>query len=203
MIELTELQQDALIEIFNMGVGRAASAMSGIFNEEITMSVPSISFQSRVEAAQLLGAQESQRVCGISQTYKGAFNTDAILIFLEERSLEIVRLMVGESVTDEELTELEQEAMSEIGNIILNSCVGIMANIFNSELQGSLPSYLVGTSQDILSAKDHPDDETVLILHIDFGLQKHQINGYLVFLLDMTAMLNLQQQIDQYLSGLT
>jgi len=203
MLELTELQHDALVEIFNMGVGNAASAMSSIVNEEVTMSVPTITFQSRAEAASILGNKESRRICGISQHYQGAFNTDAILMFPEEKSLEIVRLMVGDSVSMEELTEMEQEAMSEIGNIILNACVGILANIFNHELEGSLPSYLVGSSSEILGAEEKNSQDTVLMLHIDFALESHQIHGYVAFLLDMTAMQDLQQHIDQYLSGLT
>ncbi len=202
MFSLTELQHDALIEIFNMGVGNAARAMSGIVNEEVTMSVPTITFQSRTDAAITLGNKESRNICGISQRYRGAFNTDAILMFPEEKSLEIVRLMVGESVSTEELTEMEQEAMSEIGNIILNACVGILANIFKRELEGSLPSYHVGSSSDILNVDEHSSSDIVMMLHIDFALEKHEIHGYVAFLLDMSAMLDLRQHIDQYLSGI-
>ena len=136
MFELTELQHDALVEIFNMGVGSAANAMSRIVNEEVAMSVPKITFQNRTDAATALGNRESRRISGVSQHYEGSFNTDAILMFPEEKSLEIVRLMVGDAVPMEELTEMEQEAMSEIGNIILNACVGTLANIFNTELHG-------------------------------------------------------------------
>ena len=202
MFSLTELQHDALVEIFNMGVGNAARAMSGIVNEEVTMSVPIITFQSRTDAATTLGNKESRNICGISQQYRGAFNTDAILMFPEEKSLEIVRLMVGESVSTEELTEMEQEAMSEIGNIILNACVGILANIFKRELEGSLPSYHVGSSSDILNVDERSSNDIVMMLHIDFALEKHEIHGYVAFLLDMSAMLDLRQHIDQYLSGI-
>lgn len=203
MLELTELQHDALVEIFNIGVGSAASAMSKLVNEEVTMSVPSINFESRAEAASILDNKESRRICGITQHYQGAFKTDAILMFPEEKSLEIVRLMVGDSVSMEELTEMEQEAMSEIGNIILNACVGNLANTFNLELVGSLPSYLVGSSSAILGTEEKNSQDTVLMLHIDFALESHQIHGYLAFLLDMTAMQDLQQHVDLYLSGLT
>lgn len=201
MFELTELQMDALVEIFNMGVGSAANAMSGIVNEEVSMSVPTITFQNRNEAALTLSNQESRSICGVSQHFQGAFNTDAILMFPEEKSLEIVRLMVGESVSNEELTEMEQEAMSEIGNIILNACVGTLANIFERELQGSLPSYHVGSSNEILSVNDTSSGDLVMMLHIDFSLERHDIRGYVAFLLDMSAMLDLRQHIDQYLSG--
>lgn len=203
MITLTELQHDALVEIFNIGVGQAAASMSGIVNEEVTMSVPSISFLNRAEAAMLLGGKNKQdqlqRICGVSQHYEGAFETEAILMFPEDKSLEIVRLMVGESVPLAELTEMEQEAMSEIGNIILNSCVGTLANLFQRELQGSLPVYHVGTSEEILSASGSAANSVVLMLHIDFILEMHQIHGYVAFILDVSALHDLKEQINLYL----
>ncbi|NHZ81515.1 chemotaxis protein CheC [Massilia sp. CCM 8695] len=197
---LSELQHDALVEIFNIGVGHAAKSMSEIVNEKVTMSVPSISFLNRAEAAEMLGNKDSARVCGVSQHYEGAFKTEAILMFPEDKSLDIVRLMVGESVPLKELTEMEQEALSEIGNIILNSCVGTLANIFAQELSGSLPEYHVGTSEEILSATGGQGDTVVLMLHIDFILEKHQIHGYVAFILDLTALQDLQDQVDRYLA---
>ena len=56
MFNLTDLQHDALVEIFNIGVGHAARAMSEIVNEPVTMSVPSISFLTRAAAAEMLKA---------------------------------------------------------------------------------------------------------------------------------------------------
>ncbi|MES2740082.1 MAG: chemotaxis protein CheC [Pseudomonadota bacterium] len=201
MVQLTELENDALVEIFNIGVGHAAASMSGIVNEEVTMSVPSISFMNRSEAADMLGNKnrEAGRICGVSQHYEGAFSTEAILMFPEDKSLEIVRLMVGDSISLQELSEMEQEAMSEIGNIILNSCVGTLANIFQQELHGSLPVYHVGTSEQILHSSGGLADTVVLMLHIDFILEKHQIHGYVAFILDVSALHDLKHQVNQYL----
>ena len=200
MFNLTELQHDALVEIFNIGVGHAARSMSEIVNEAVTMSVPSISFLNRADAAAMLGNKDTSRVCGVSQHYQGAFSTEAILMFPEDKSLDIVRLMVGESVPLKELTEMEQEAMSEIGNIILNSCVGTLANILSQELRGSLPEYHVGTSEEILHAGGAQANTVVLMLHIDFILETHQIHGYVAFILDLTALHDLTEQIDRYLA---
>jgi chemotaxis protein CheC len=202
MLILSELENDALIEIFNIGVGQAAAAMSAIVNEAVLMSVPSISFVDRREAARLLDDKDpdAERICGVSQHYEGAFSTKAILMFPEDKSLEIVRLMVGEAVPLEELTEMEQEAMCEIGNIILNSCVGTLANIFQHELHGSLPQYHVGTSDEILRASGSAPDTVVLMLHIDFLLERHQIQGYVAFVLDLSALHDLQHQIGRYIA---
>lgn len=203
MFNLTDIQHDALVEIFNVGVGQAASAMSQIVHEEVTMSVPLISFQSRAEVAQMLGSAEARRICAITQYYEGTFNTEAILMFPEEKSLEIVRLMVGDSIALDELTEMEQEAMSEIGNIILNSCMGALADLAGKELLGSLPAYHVGTGDEILGTSGNPWNGLVLTLKIDFNIEKHQINGYVAFLLDLSALTDLRHYIDQYLARLT
>ncbi|MRW89489.1 chemotaxis protein CheC [Duganella sp. FT80W] len=202
MFNLTELENDALVEIFNIGVGQAAASMSAIVHEAVRMSVPSISFIPRTEAARLLGKNDGlpERICGVSQHFHGAFGTQAILMFPEDKSLEIVRLMVGEAIPLKELTEMEQEAMCEIGNIMLNSCVGTLANTFQRELQGSLPQYHVGTSDEILSATGSEAGNVVLMLHIDFVLEKHQIHGYVAFVLDISALHDLQEQINLYIA---
>jgi chemotaxis protein CheC len=49
---------------------------------------------------------------------------------------------------------------------------------------------------------EHSSSDIVMMLHIDFALEKHEIHGYVAFLLDMSAMLDLRQHIDQYLSGI-
>jgi chemotaxis protein CheC len=202
MFQLTELQHDALVEIFNLGVGRAAAAMSRIVDEEVTMSVPMIAFQSRAEVAKTLGSSEGRRISAVAQHFEGAFNTEAFLMFPEEKSLEIVRLMVGQSFSLEELSEMEQEAMSEIGNIILNSCMGAFANAAGKELRGSLPTYHAGTGDDILGTSGKEWDGLVLTLKIDFNIERHHIYGYVAFLLDMPALHDLQRYIDDYLAKL-
>lgn len=203
MFQLSELQHDALVEIFNLGVGQAAAAMSRIVNEEVTMSVPMIAFLSRAEVARTLGSAEGRRISAITQHYEGAFNTEAFLMFPEEKSLEIVRLMVGQSLSLEELSEMEQEAMCEIGNIILNACMGVLANAAGGQMNGSLPTYHVGTGDEILGVPNKQWDGMVLTLKIDFSIERHEIHGYVAFLLDMPALHELQAYLNDYLAKLT
>ena len=200
MVRLTELEHDALVELFNIGVGQAASAMSEIVNETVTMSVPAISFLTRATAAKLLTSRSAGngRLCGISQHYSGAFDTQAILMFPEEKSQEIVRLMVGEAMPLAELSAMEQEAMSEIGNILLNSCVGSLANLLGHELHGSLPAYHIGYSEEIL-AHAGSGENAVLMLHIEFVIERQQIAGDVAFIMDMTALHDLKQHVANFL----
>ena len=201
MVRLTDLEHDALVELFNIGVGQAAAAMSEIVSETVAMSVPAISFLSRAAAAKLLASRSTGngRLCGISQHYSGAFETEAILMFPEEKSQEIVRLMVGESMPLAELSAMEQEAMSEIGNILLNSCIGALANLLGRELHGSLPHYHVGYSEEVL-AQAGSDETVVLMLHIEFVIERQQIAGDVAFIMDMTALQDLKRHVAAFLA---
>jgi chemotaxis protein CheC len=40
------------------------------------------------------------------------------------------------------------------------------------------------------------------MLHIDFILEKHQIKGYVAFILDLTALQDLREQLDRYLANI-
>jgi len=101
-----------------------------------------------------------------------------------------------------ELGEMEREAMSEIGNIVLNACVGTLANMFQKELQGSLPVVRVGSSEEILNPEKDKNDPLVMMLRIDFALERQQIQGYLAFILDMSALCDLREQVRLYISRL-
>src|SRR5476651_680077 len=105
MFNLSELENDALVEIFNIGVGQAAASMSAIVHEEVTMSVPAISFMHRAAAAVLLGRGDHDRGANVrvSQDFRGAFETEAIPMVPEEKSLEIGRLVGGEGRPLQEL----------------------------------------------------------------------------------------------------
>jgi chemotaxis protein CheC len=203
MFRLAELEHDALLEIFNMGVGRAAAAMGQIVNEEVTMSFPAITFQTCAEATAQLGGGPARRLCAIIQQYQGVFNAQAILMFAEQKSMEIVALMLGRAALPlVELSEMEQEALSEVGNIVLNCCMSTLADMTGQELHGSLPEYRLGNCDAIFNLSGDKWNGLVLTLKIDFNIETHQIDGYLALLLDLPALSDLQAYLHQYLARL-
>jgi chemotaxis protein CheC len=132
---LGELERDALGEAFNMALGEAAASFADLVQEEITLSVPSVDLLARQELAERLAALElpglAERLTAISQNFHSQdrlLNTEALLLFGEHGSLEIVRRMLGQhDMPLEHITELEQDALGEVGNIIINSCMNTLA----------------------------------------------------------------------------
>ena len=149
MIALTELERDALTEIFNIGVGLAADVLSQMVHEPVRLSVPLVELTSQRNAKNYYVSREQRPLCAIRQTYSGEVSTDAILMFPEENSLELVRLMVGGDLPLEQLTEMETDAMAEIGNIILNAVISSLSSTLNLAFEGSLPEVSVVSIEDI------------------------------------------------------
>src|SRR5207342_1211277 len=53
-IELSELEHDALTELVNIGVSRAASSLRTMVGRQVLLSVPSVEVVSRVTATALI-----------------------------------------------------------------------------------------------------------------------------------------------------
>ena len=55
------------------------------------------------------------------------------MIFLEASSLELMRAILGRQIALSEILDLEDEALAETGNIILNSWVATIANLLKAD----------------------------------------------------------------------
>ncbi|MDD4927991.1 MAG: chemotaxis protein CheX [Gallionella sp.] len=203
MKTLSELHLDALTEVFNIGAGRAASSLSEIVGEEVKLSVPRLQLVQPADINMQTLALNSPRLGAVKQQFSGPFDADAMLLFTEERALEIVRDMMGSHISIEELAEYEQDAMCELGNIILNACLSAMADILKISFQSSLPRYVVDSSDVILRQIIKDTNLSIMLaLHIDLTIEKHHTQGNLVFLLNSTSLQELIAHIDHFISGI-
>ena len=199
-MSLNELQRDALGEIFNIGVGRAAASLSQIVNDEVLLSAPEILVVHREQAANVLRGAELNQFSTVSQRFSGPFEAQAMLVFPESNALEIVRLMVGPHMSIGELSEFEQEAMCEIGNIILNACMSSLADIFRIRFESTLPLHRFGDTYN-LPILDGDEAQMVLLLQVDMIISQQRIQGHILFLLSVPSMSALLEHLDRYLSA--
>lgn len=201
MLELTEDERDVVTELMNLGVGQAAAAFSQMIGEEITLSVPSVEVMSREAAAGALARLTSDRATGITQSFEGALAGVAALVFPEAKSLHIVRSVLGGAYPVQEITELAQETLLEIGNIILNACLGTIGNFLHTEVVSSLPALTSEVNRDLFAAAEAhggdggPDDAVVLFLHIRFLIRSDDVSGYLMFVMDVVGVERFRQLV--------
>jgi len=201
---LNELQLDALTEMVNIGVNRAAAGLREMVGEQVHLSVPNVALVGREQAIATLAATEASSLVGIHQVFDGDVTGRALLIFPDTKSLELVRAVAGAELSLEEIIELEHEALAEIGNIILNGCMATLANMLQRNLKMSLPEILRGKPEIFFNLKPPPEaGEIVMFLYINFAIRQRDIRGYIAMLMDMPSMAALQILLDEYIERAT
>jgi chemotaxis protein CheC len=192
-IALGEMEQDALTELVNLGVSRAASSLRVMVDQEILLSVPGVAIVPRSQAAQMIGGHQLTKLVAVRQDFEGDFFGRALLIFPETKSLDLVRAITGGELSLEDIVALEHEALAETGNIILNNCLATMANVLRRTLRVSLPEIFRGDGNELFGLSTTPDtNDVVLVLYINFTINHRDITGYIAMLMDLPALQGLQ-----------
>ena len=202
LTELTEIERDAISEIANMGVSRAAASLRQMVGEQVLLSVPTVRIVSREEAAGLV-ERGSSKLVAVQQSFEGPFSGRALLIFPQAQSLELVRSIVGAEHSLEDVIDLEQEALAETGNIILNACLATIANVLRKSMRMSLPSVIRGDGATMFDiGKSASGGNLVLFLYIDFTIKNRDIQGFIALLMDLPSITALKDIVKDFIAGI-
>lgn len=203
---LTDDEHDVIVELMNIGVGRAASALSQLVQDEVLLSVPKLQFLESADAKEVFCRSMPDLLAGVMQDFQGFMSGRAALLFPEERSLELVRAILGADMSADEITELEQETLAELGNILLNNCLATLANLLNRQIQTDLPqAFNVDTPHLLNRLSSHGQDNScmIMLVQIDFSLRASDLQGYLAFLIDLHSADAFIEALRHYLAELT
>jgi chemotaxis protein CheC len=188
----------------NIGVSRAAFALRELVREQVHLSVPEVRLVSRDEAVHVLDGGEGRKLVAIHQVFQGEVTGRALLIFPEAKSLELVRAVTGGDLPLEDLIELEQEALAEVGNIILNGCIATVANMLQRSLRMSLPEVLHGECAELFNLEPPPEaGQIVLLLFISFAVRKRDITGHMAMMMDMPSLAQLKVLLREFIGRTT
>jgi chemotaxis protein CheC len=199
---LTELERDALAELSNIAMARAANSLRQMLEHQVLLSVPVVEILSKDAATEAMGRSGNASLVGVRQDFTGPFSGRALLIFPEANSLELVRAVVGGDLPLEDIVDLEDEALAETGNILLNSWVATIANLLKRTLKMSLPSVVRGSGSSLLANDERPTT-LILFLHITFEISKREISGYVALVMDIPSMDELRTLIGHFVQTIT
>lgn len=198
-MEINEIQADLLKEAFNLGVGRAAQALSEIAGgEEIELSVPQVQIKSVESLISQIRKLSGDQIAGVSESFRGPFNGRAMMLYSQQESLELVKIMLGDHIPVEALSEMEGEALCEVGNIVLNACISTLANLLETEIETEVPDLHIGSCSEVLSNSLGKNDDKVLYLRMTFGIERHSLQGHISFFLNVASTNQLKACLQNY-----
>jgi chemotaxis protein CheC len=199
MVMLEPLELDALTELVNIGVSRAAASLRKMVGQQIVLSVPAIEMMPASQAAKLIWEREARPIVAVSQEFAGPFSGRALLIFPEDSGTSLVAIVAGGAMPEDQLKGFEDEALSETGNIVLNACLGSIANMLQRSLHLSPPQVVRGDGRDLFHSDDPTDAGVVLFLYINFAVEDRAITGYIAMVMDLPSLETLKLVIRDFI----
>lgn len=207
MIQLSELQADSLREICNIGVGRAAKQLSHMLSDHIEMSVPEVQLKELYSMGDALGLSDAHATVCIYQKMNGDFNGKTLLLFHGADGQLLIDSILAStpSLSVEEHGRINHEAMIEIGNVIISSCVCALAELLGDEINLSAPYYTEGNMDTIISTCFYDDVLREDLLHTlavatSLKASSQFISGTVVIAFSVDSLNKVFHRIDEILN---
>ena len=200
-MELTVAQKDALTELINIGYGRAAAALSELTGYRITLEVPNVSMHEIQDIPPLLEEFVDDEVASVNQMFSGAISGNAMLLLDQESAVMLSRLLTDEGSTGREFDASAREIITEVGNILLNACLGVFGNLLKVHVSFAVPRLHVETVQHVLASVNLEVDEKLrygLMIHTRFRLRASNVTGYLIIILGITSLDRMLRELENW-----
>src|SRR5215217_1481205 len=150
---LTEQQTDALGEFINIAFSRTASSLSEITGHRVLLDVPQVEIYPIDEVASNLARFLPGDVASIHQPFDGAIAGDAFLILNYEGAVRLTDLLTdGANVHQPQLDESAREVLTEVGNILLNACLGMFGNVLRVRVSFSVPNLHLESLDELIGS---------------------------------------------------
>lgn len=152
-VDLNNLNQefyDVFREIGNIGAGNATSALAQMLGCKVDMAVPQVRVLDFSEVGTIMGGEE-QIMAGIYLMVEGDITGSILFLLKKESARKLISRLMGTEVQGDELSELEQSALKEIGNIITASYLNSISMLTQMVIYPSVPALSIDMAGAILS----------------------------------------------------
>ncbi|MBQ7766839.1 MAG: chemotaxis protein CheC [Lachnospiraceae bacterium] len=152
-IDLDNLNQefyDVLREIGNIGAGNATTALAQMLGCKVDMAVPQVRLLEFSEVGTIMGGEE-QIMAGIYLMVEGDITGSILFLLNKESARKLIAKLMGMESVGEDLSEMEQSALKEIGNIITASYLNSLSMLTQLVIYPSVPALSIDMAGAILS----------------------------------------------------
>jgi chemotaxis protein CheC len=197
---LTLNQKDALTELINIGYGRAAGALSELTGYRVTLEVPKIAMYPIEEVGPVMSRVVDGEVAAVTQIFSGPIGGNALLLLDEQAALVLSELLTDEPSASHRFDSSAREIITEVGNILLNACLGVFGNLLQVQVSFAVPRLRVDGIDNILTSMRVEEEELqhALMIHTQFHLRANNVTGYLIMILGITSLDRMLTELEKW-----
>lgn len=199
-MELTERQNDALTELINIAFSRTAASLSELTGHRVVLDVPQVSLHPISELPGELEKFLPADIATVHQVFTGPLAGDALLLLNYEGAVTLTDLLTDEQAHSQRLDESGREVLTEVGNILLNACLGVFGNLLQVRVSFSVPRLHLEKLAEIVDSlvKDREEVRYALVIYTSFRLRDSAVKGFLVIALSVASLDRLIQEVERW-----
>jgi len=188
-MQLTLPQRDAVTELINIAFSRAAASLSDLTKCRVDLEVPEVSVHKVAEIATSVGRFVKGDVATVHQVFTGPVAGDAFLLLNFDGAVHLVDLLTDTRSAGGTLGASAREVITEVGNILMNACLGVFGNLLQVRFTFSVPRLSLDDLNYMVQSLVIADDalQHALVVGARFRMRDSEVTGCLILVLGIAS----------------
>jgi chemotaxis protein CheC len=197
---LTEKQNDALSELINIAFARTAAALSSLSGHRVLLEPPTIDVYGIDELPDIIGNFIEEEVATVHQIFTGPVSGDALLLLNYDGAVMLTDLLCEHHAPSRRLDASAKEALTEVGNILLNACLGVFGNLLHVHVSFSMPRLHLQSLDQLLRSILIGSEELrySVVVSTAFHVKASAVSGFLVIILGVSSLDRLLRAVESW-----
>jgi chemotaxis protein CheC len=189
-VQISPAQHDALVELLNIGFGRAGASLSQLTGQRVLLEVPSLAVRPLNQLNAALEELIKGDVASVHQVFTGPVAGDALLMIDPRGAARLKALLTDEPALPLELDGSAREVLTEVGNVLLNACIGTFGNLLKVPVSFAVPEIDVAGLQVVVDRLTEHDGglRYAVVITSAFRLRQSEVTGYVVIVLTVQSL---------------
>ncbi|HOK07886.1 MAG TPA: response regulator [Syntrophales bacterium] len=184
--DLTPEELDAFCEIMNIAMGQAAEALGVLLRRRVRLMVPEVRMMRAEELGEFFRAEIPEVGVAIRQRFAGLVNGVAAMVFSEGQASFLLATLADIHKGSGRLSSEEQSVLTEMGNIVLNAAIAILADRLGTRLRIGLPVLALaetGDEEAKVLTETVPDGAGAFVLVSRLSVGEAELVSHLILLM--------------------
>jgi chemotaxis protein CheC len=181
---LDEQRRKVLMELTEQALSESSSQISLLGQKTIRFTVNSITRCNRNSLYTVFEETETNMVAVCQRL--DMLKTGHILFMLAEASaVRLTKILLNERHQLKEMTEMEEESLTEVGNIIINNCLRNFIKIFHESVSGLIPTFTRGHYAELVNILMHDTQhgaQDIYLVKFNIEIGQHFFTGFILWL---------------------
>jgi len=200
---LTDKQSDALSELINIAFARTAASLSELSGHRVLLNAPGVEVLSIDELPGALKNFIPEEVISVHQIFNGPVAGDALLILNHEGAIRLTDLLCEYQTPSLKMDASAAEALTEVGNILLNACLGVFGNLLQVQVTFAMPRLHLETLDQLVRSITIGTEELryAVVVSTAFHIKENAVSGFLAIVLGVSSLDRLLRAIENWEEG--